>query len=77
MNRGVSCTTPKAAGGVVAVKLAQMIAEDPTVSREYRELLGSLRDANEAVGTIVHRPFFFLIARALQRKVALLFLWRH
>jgi hypothetical protein len=29
-----------AAGGVVAVKLAQMIAEDPKVGVEYRQLLG-------------------------------------
>ena len=32
------------AGGVVAVKLAQMLAEDPKIPKEYRELLGSLRD---------------------------------
>lgn len=37
------------AGGVVAVKLAQMIAEDPKVPPNYRSLLGSLRDDNEAM----------------------------
>jgi predicted unusual protein kinase regulating ubiquinone biosynthesis (AarF/ABC1/UbiB family) len=32
------------AGGVVAVKLGQMLAEDPNVPADYRRLLGSLRD---------------------------------
>ena len=36
-------------GGVVAVKLAQMLAEDPKIPQEYRELLGSLRDSNETM----------------------------
>ena len=34
-------------GGIVAVKLAQMLAEDPEIPSDYRELLGSLRDENE------------------------------
>lgn len=34
------------AGGVVAVKLAQMLAEDPKIPDNYRSLLGSLRDDN-------------------------------
>uniref|UniRef100_A0A7S2SQR0 Uncharacterized protein n=1 Tax=Rhizochromulina marina TaxID=1034831 RepID=A0A7S2SQR0_9STRA len=36
-----------ASGGVVAIKLAQMIAEDPRVPAHYRDLLGSLRDDND------------------------------
>lgn len=35
------------AGGVVAVKLAQMLAEDPKIPENYRKLLGQLRDDNE------------------------------
>jgi hypothetical protein len=38
------------AGGVVAVKLAQMLAEDPKVPADYRRLLGQLRDSNEPMG---------------------------
>jgi hypothetical protein len=34
------------AGGVVAVKLGQMISEDSRVPQHYKELLGSLRDDN-------------------------------
>lgn len=34
-------------GGVVAVKLAQMLAEDPKVPSNYRHMLGGLRDDNE------------------------------
>jgi hypothetical protein len=37
------------AGGVVAVKLAQMLSEDSRVPRHYKELLGSLRDDNTAL----------------------------
>lgn len=38
-----------ASGGVVAVKLAQVICEDPRCPENYRSLLGSLRDTNEAM----------------------------
>jgi hypothetical protein len=38
------------AGGVVAVKLAQMLAEDPKVPADYRALLGQLRSSNEPMG---------------------------
>jgi len=38
------------AGGIVAVKLAQMIAEDPRVPLHYKTMLGSLRDTNEKMG---------------------------
>lgn len=38
-----------ASGGVVAVKLGQMLAEDPKVPADYRKLLGSLRDSNPAM----------------------------
>jgi len=34
-------------GGVVAVKLAQMLAEHPLMPRDYQIMLGSLRDENE------------------------------
>jgi hypothetical protein len=40
------------AGGIVAVKLAQMIAEDPRVPQHYRTLLGDLRDNNEPMGLV-------------------------
>mmetsp|Transcript_7168 Transcript_7168/g.11403 ORF Transcript_7168/g.11403 Transcript_7168/m.11403 type:complete len:899 (-) Transcript_7168:840-3536(-) len=35
------------AGGVVAVKLAQMLAEHPKIPKDYQLMLGSLRDENE------------------------------
>eukprot|EP00658_Telonema_sp_P-2_P069958 TRINITY_DN5953_c0_g1_i1.p1 TRINITY_DN5953_c0_g1~~TRINITY_DN5953_c0_g1_i1.p1 ORF type:complete len:467 (+),score=102.24 TRINITY_DN5953_c0_g1_i1:1277-2677(+) len=38
-----------ASGGVVSVKLAQMIAEDPRVPKEYRQMLGDLRENNTAM----------------------------
>jgi hypothetical protein len=38
-----------ASGGVVAVKLGQMLAEDPKVPSDYRALLGSLRDSNPSM----------------------------
>ena len=39
-------------GGIVAVKLAQMLAEDPEIPSDYRELLGSLRDDNEPMSAV-------------------------
>jgi len=38
-------------GGVVAVKLAQMLAEHPKMPSDYQLLLGSLRDENEPMPT--------------------------
>ena len=41
-----------AAGGVVAVKLAQVICEDPRCPDNYRRLLGSLRDTNDPMSPL-------------------------
>lgn len=35
-----------ASGGIVAIKLAQMLSENPAVPKDYRELFGSLRAGN-------------------------------
>ena len=43
-----------ASGGVVAIKLAQMIAEDPRVPKHYRDLLGSLRYTHSESPRLAH-----------------------
>ena len=54
------------AGGVVAVKLGQMLAEHPKMPVEYQTLLGSLREDNEAMRVTT---FWWGIPSAVKRKI--------
>lgn len=54
------------AGGIVAVKLAQMLAEHPKMPKEYRILLGSLRDSNEPMSPGM---FWRQIPPAIRKKI--------
>ena len=53
-------------GGVVAIKLAQMLAEDPLMPSNYRELLGSLRDDNEPMSLL---KFWNQLPSSIQDRV--------
>jgi len=53
-------------GGVVSVKLGQVLAEDPKVPMSYRRLLGSLRDSNEPMSVAA---FWHAIPRSLRRRI--------
>jgi predicted unusual protein kinase regulating ubiquinone biosynthesis (AarF/ABC1/UbiB family) len=57
------------AGGIVAVKLAQMIAEDPRVPLHYRTMLGSLRDDNEKMGVA---EMWHSVPQTVRKRIALL-----
>lgn len=54
-------------GGIVAVKLGQLMSESPLVPSLYRELLGSLRDANVAMTTC---QFWSSIPELIQHKIS-------
>jgi len=53
-------------GGVVAVKLAQMLAEHPRVPLQYQVMLGSLRDENVPMSAPV---FWFQIPSAVRSTI--------
>eukprot|EP00924_Labyrinthula_sp_SR-Ha-C_P002829 augustus_masked-scaffold_13-processed-gene-8.22-mRNA-1 protein AED:0.02 eAED:0.08 QI:0/-1/0/1/-1/1/1/0/834 len=57
------------AGGVVAVKLGQMLAEHPRMPIEYQKLLGSLREANEPMPI---SNFWFSIPTAVRSNISAL-----
>jgi hypothetical protein len=54
------------AGGIVSVKLAQMLAEHPKMPADYRLLLGSLRDSNAAMRPL---DFWWRVPRAIRTKI--------
>jgi hypothetical protein len=54
------------AGGIVSVKLAQMLAEHPKMPGDYRLLLGSLRDSNAAMRPL---DFWWRVPRAIRTKI--------
>lgn len=54
------------AGGVVAVKLGQMLAEHPKMPVEYQTLLGSLREDNDAMRVTT---FWWSIPSAVKLKI--------
>ena len=53
-------------GGVVSVKLGQVLAEDPKVPMSYRKLLGSLRDSNEPMSVTA---FWHTIPKSLRKRI--------
>lgn len=56
-----------AQGGVVAAKLAQVLAEDPNIDPTYRKVLGTMRDENEAMPAAV---FWGSIPRPVRSRIA-------
>jgi len=53
-------------GGVVSVKLGQVLAEDPKVPISYRRLLGSLRDSNEPMSVAA---FWHAVPKTLRSRI--------
>jgi len=55
------------AGGVVAIKLAQILSESENVPKDYKKLLGCLRDSNEPMSIM---EFWNQLPIAIQNKTS-------